>query len=79
MVDLHIHTRFSHDSEEDPENYIRKAVELVKKAVSFTDHYDYRYIENGRQIPLPDLKIYTETFAELKEKYKGRIKVLRGL
>ena len=79
MVDLHIHTRFSHDSEEDPENYIRKAVELGKKAVSFTDHYDYRCIENGRQIPLPDLKIYTETFAELKEKYKGRIKVLCGL
>lgn len=79
MTDLHIHTSFSHDSEEDMEKYIERALALGKRAVGFSDHYDYLCIENGRQIALPDLDEYTCTIARLREKYKGRIEVLCGL
>lgn len=79
MTDLHLHTSFSHDSREDMENYIEKAIRSGKKAVGFSDHYDYGCIENGRQIPLPDLRVYTETVSRLKEKYRGKIEVLCGL
>ena len=79
MIDLHIHTRFSHDSKEQLENYIERAIELKKTAIGFSDHYDYRCIECNRQIPLPDPERYTETIFALKDKYKDRIKVLCGL
>ena len=38
LCDYHIHTRYSSDSTEEPENIIRHAIELGLDEICFTDH-----------------------------------------
>ncbi len=69
VEDLHVHTRISKDSKEDPEKYIVKAIERGIEYLGFSDHIDldpkdkdfgfYRY-EDARQ-----------SYIELKEKYNN--------
>ena len=42
-IDYHMHTFFSTDSEGNPEEYIKKAIELGLDEICFTDHYDVDY------------------------------------
>ena len=62
-----------------PEHYIEKAISSGKSAIGFSEHYDYLYKENGKQVPLPDPQQYTDAIFALREKYKGKIKILCGL
>ena len=43
LCDYHIHTRYSSDSTEEPENIIRHAIELGLDEICFTDHTDLDY------------------------------------
>ena len=45
LCDYHIHTRYSSDSTEEPENIIRHAIELGLDEICFTDHTDLDYPE----------------------------------
>lgn len=58
MIDIHLHTRFSFDSEELPENYLKRAEELGVPAVGFSEHYDYDAFLDGAGIALCDLSRY---------------------
>lgn len=74
VEDLHVHTRISKDSKEDPEKYIVKAIERGIEYLGFSDHIDldpkdkdfgfYRY-EDARQ-----------SYIELKEKYNNGLSLL---
>lgn len=80
MTDLHIHTRFSHDSGESAENYIKTAQNLGITCLGFSEHYDYDvYLEGeGQKAPLPDLTAYGEALRTLSEKH-AQIKILKGI
>lgn len=79
LADLHMHTRFSHDSSELPERYMEKAVELGKEYIGFSEHYDYDNALNGDPTALPDLKEYDQTVRRLRAQYGDRITLLKGI
>lgn len=69
MIDVHIHTRFSFDSEELPENYIEEARSRNVSVIGFSEHYDYDAFLDGAQISLADIPNYLSYCRNL-----GRVK-----
>jgi hypothetical protein len=63
-IDLHVHSHLSGDNLSDPEECIRRAIELGLQGLAFTEHYSY-----GASEPLEPLV----------ERYRDRILVLRGV
>lgn len=63
-VDLHVHSKFSGDTNAEPEEIILRALELNLNGIAFTEHYSYEA---------------SEPVESLKEKYKDSIKIFRGV
>lgn len=66
MIDIHVHSRFSFDSEENPENYIRTAQELCVPVLGFSEHYDYDAFLDGADIGLTDINAYLNYINKVK-------------
>ncbi len=79
MLDIHSHTIFSFDGRQQPEEAVKRAIELGCKVLGFSEHLDYDYVVNGMEVSLTDVEAYFKTFLQLKEKYAGRITLLCGL
>jgi predicted metal-dependent phosphoesterase TrpH len=63
-IDLHIHSKFSGDTDSEPEDAVLYAVRSGLHAIAFTEHYSYE----------------ASDFAEkLREKYKREIMIFRGV
>ena len=63
-IDLHVHSKFSGDTDSEPEETVLHAIQSNLYGIAFTEHYSYEVSE----------------FAEkLREKYEDRIKVFRGV
>lgn len=75
-ADRHLHTHFSPDSEEEPENTIKRAIELKMDEICITDHYDMD-MPDGEFCFEPDK--YWEAMTPLKEKYKDIINIRIGV
>lgn len=80
--DFHLHSRFSGDSEEDPEKIVLRAISLGMNSMCITDHQDLDFPE----VPLPvqpvyeiDPPVYFAAWNELKEKYADKIDIRIGL
>ena len=79
LTDYHIHTVFS-DGENTPEETVLAAIEKGLTEIGFSDHsymppkygVDYSMREGGEEK-------YKAQIARLKEKYKGKIKILCGI
>lgn len=79
MVDLHLHTKFSFDSKEEPENYINKAVELGVKTIGFSEHYDFdAFLDGEKDVTLADLDGYTLNINNLRLNYP-EMQILQGI
>ncbi|HEX9020926.1 MAG TPA: PHP domain-containing protein, partial [Nitrospirota bacterium] len=63
-IDLHVHSRYSTDNDSDPEETILRAIERGLHGIAFTEHYYYAA---------------SEPVEALREKYRGRILILRGV
>ena len=63
-IDLHIHTTFSGDSTVAPEEAIERALALGLDGIAFTEHNSFAA---------------SDPVERLKEKYGGRILILRGV
>ena len=63
-IDLHVHSLLSGDNLADPEECIVQAIELGLEGLAFTEHYSY-----GASEPLE----------RLKERYRDRILIVRGV
>jgi len=80
LYDCHIHSNFSSDSKELPENIIDKALSLGLKGICFTDHNDYDYpLEDGKVVFLLDFDTYFNSILKLKEKYADKLDILIGI
>ena len=75
-ADRHLHTRFSTDSNEDPENCVKQAVKLGMKDIWFTDHYDIDFPDGTFVF---DVDEYFRQLTRLKENYADRIRVHIGV
>ena len=63
-IDLHVHTKYSGDNDSDPEEAVLRAIEVGLNGIAFTEHYYYEA---------------SEPLEILKEKYKNRILIFRGV
>jgi predicted metal-dependent phosphoesterase TrpH len=63
-IDLHVHSKYSGDTDSDPEETVDHAISLDLHGIVFTEHYSYAASEHAEG---------------LKEKYKDRILILRGV
>ena len=80
LSDFHIHTCFSSDSDENPENIIRQAVTLGLSSICFTDHNDFDFpLEDGKVIFLVDFDKYHTYFEKLREKYRNQLDIYIGI
>lgn len=80
LSDCHLHTHFSSDSDNPPENVIKQAIALGLKSICFTDHNDFDYpLEDGKVVFDLDLKSYIDTITRLKEKYSHNITINVGV
>jgi predicted metal-dependent phosphoesterase TrpH len=63
-IDLHVHSKYSGDTDAEPEEEIIRAISLGLHGIVFTEHYTYAASEHAEG---------------LKEKYHDSILVLRGV
>lgn len=66
MIDVHVHTHFSFDSDEKPENYIAIAKKSGVHVIGFSEHYDYDAYLDGAGIELADIDSYLNYINKLK-------------
>lgn len=76
LADIHVHSRYSADSDQDPEETVRKAVELGIPVLCFTDHIDWDFPEDVYDF---DVSAYMKELGELRKKYRGQIRLLIGV
>lgn len=76
--DFHLHTHHSADSDELPENTIKKCIELGMDECCFTDHNDFNWPNKNENFDL-DVKSYYEELFPLKEQYKNQLKIHIGV
>ena len=92
-IDYHLHTYYSDDSNYPMEDLVLDAINIGLNEICITDHYDfdtkqdwkkdlnsYNYLE---KVGLPPMNVkcpaYFIELNKLKEKYKDRITILRGM
>ncbi len=79
IADYHVHSHFSSDSTASMAETVEKAIELGMNKICFTDHMDYDFpVKYG----LPFVFDPDEYFKELDviaDRYKSKIKVLKGI
>jgi predicted metal-dependent phosphoesterase TrpH len=63
-IDLHVHSKYSGDTDSEPEEAILRAISLNLQGIAFTEHYSYAASE------------YAEG---LREKYHDNILIFRGV
>lgn len=78
MYDYHTHSSFSDDSTTPMQEMIETACKVGIKEIAVTDHYDPDYPENEYPNEL-NFYGYHKCLDEMKETYKNRIKVVKGI
>ena len=81
MWDVHMHCRFSGDSDADPEDMIRSAIEKGLDGICFTDHndYDYPQVPDEESEYLIDPDEYIPYINGLRARYEGQIRIRCGI
>ncbi len=90
LVDYHVHTEFSDDSDYPMENVVKDAIRLGLDEICFTDHVDYGvkvdwdsgkeiFYRDGSPLANVDYPRYVEKIQELQRLYKGQIRIKQGL
>lgn len=81
--DLHVHTDFSSDSEEKPENMVERIIALGMKGLCFTDHMDLYYPEQCIEASGGDFTFgpseYFEKMNRVREYYAAKADILTGI
>lgn len=77
LYDQHLHSRHSFDSEADPARNVEKAIERGLAGLTFTEHFDVH--PNDRKKCTYDDAAYSQTIADLREKYGRDIFVGKGI
>ncbi len=77
-ADMHMHTRFSSDSDSTPEEMAQGAVEKGLELLCFTDHYDKDDFDWGPE-EVFDPRAYFAKMEEVQAAFADRIKVRIGV
>jgi len=77
LFDQHLHSWHSFDSETDPEDNVRRALELGLDGLTFTEHFD-THADDWPECKY-DEDAYTATIHRLRETYGARLLVGKGI
>ena len=78
---FHTHTYHCSHATGTPEEYVLRAIEGGITEMGFSDHFPLRFedgTENIARVPVRDVPTHLAEIAELKEKYKKKIKIYLG-
>lgn len=78
MFDCHVHSKFSCDSNLTLEAACDKAIEIGLSGIAFVDHLDFDFPGFGDEF-LIDFDEYSFQISKIKEKYRNKLKVLKGI
>lgn len=78
MVDSHIHSNFSTDSNALPESICKYAMASGLKGIAITDHNDYDF-PRATAASLIDFDKYFAKMKALKERYEGKLEITVGV
>lgn len=78
LSDCHMHTWFSKDSQADPEDMVKGAIQKGLQAICFTDHEDKDYFFDHVEYVF-DTDAYFQVMRKLKEQYKDKIEIRIGV
>lgn len=78
MIDLHVHSHFSSDCEEQMEEMIKEAINRKIDVIAITDHIDYDYKDPTINFDF-NIEDFLSEIKKMKKKYKDKIKILIGL
>lgn len=77
---FHVHTyRCKHASNEKDECYVKKAISMGVKKITFTDHAPFPGNPFGNRMDISELEEYVDTLKDLKKRYEKQIEVSIGL
>lgn len=76
--DFHVHSRFSFDSDEDPNNNILKAIDLGMDSICFTEHMDIDWPVEGEDATF-DYDDYSNAIDLYRNRYRDKIKIYKGV
>ncbi|MCP1101630.1 histidinol-phosphatase (PHP family) [Aequitasia blattaphilus] len=77
-ADYHLHSCFSFDSKETPENVVLEGINRGFTHISMTDHHDIKCLEYPEDTVF-DEKEYFHEIGKLKERYKDKIHINAGI
>ncbi|MDE6075468.1 MAG: histidinol-phosphatase HisJ family protein [Clostridia bacterium] len=66
FVDIHLHTKFSFDSQEEMDNFVCAAKQASVPAIGFSEHYDYDAVLDGEDISVVDIPKYQSAVNSLR-------------
>ena len=76
LSDYHLHSRFSFDSNEEPENICEAEIALGVTEICFTEHFEF----NAPKTDIwPNIIEWNKCIDILKAKYEGRLTILQGV
>jgi len=78
MYDYHLHTSHSDDSLAPMDTMIEAAIDLGLSGIAITDHYDPDYPTPEFPFTL-DFSVYHSDLLEASERYRGKIKIAKGI
>ena len=78
IADLHLHSRFSFDSDEKPENYIAAALAAHAQVLGFSEHYDYDALLDGANITVADIPKYVDEIKSFQKRF-NKPEILCGI
>ena len=76
-VDTHVHSTFSIDGKATLEDMVESAIGKGFDAICFTEHFDLNPLDSGTGFF--DYEAWSRAIEKARERYAGRIEVLKGL
>ena len=77
LYDQHLHSKYSFDSESEPEENVLRAIEVGLSGLTFTEHYDTHPSERDSCV-FDDAGI-NDSIASLQDRYGDRIRIGKGI
>lgn len=76
LRDYHLHSKFSFDSNEEPENICEAAIERGISEICFTEHFEFGAPDDAIW---PDIDVWNLEIDRLRAVYDGRLSILQGI
>lgn len=77
MIDLHVHTHYSCDSDTSLSEYCEQAIKKDMKYICFTDHVDYNKADFGYMYY--NAESYFDEFKRVKYEFGDKVNILSGI